>query len=288
MQRARSVKPQGLRSAESAECLLPLNLLGAVVMSRALVRCPDTLESMTVQDIARIQSEVAEWWSDVRYVESATSTNTELLASGEPGHVLIADRQTGGKGRLGRAWEAPAGASLLMSVAVELAHTDDLGLVSLAAGVAVTDVVPTAQLKWPNDVLLNGKKFVGILGEIDTQAQPPLLVVGMGVNVSWREEDLPTDWSTALNLEGIDVDWDEFAIDLLGALGRRLEQWRERDQTLIDDYRAVSATLGQSVRLETATGVVEGVAGDVDKHGAIVVDGTSYSTGDVTHLRPTD
>ena len=243
---------------------------------------------MTVQDIARIQSEVAEWWSDVRYVESTASTNTELLASGEPGHVLIADQQTGGKGRLGRAWEAPAGASLLMSVAVELAHTDDLGLVSLAAGVAVTDVVPTAQLKWPNDVVLNGKKFVGILGEIDTQAKPPLLVVGMGVNVSWRKEDLPTDWSTALNLEGIDVDWDEFAIDLLGALGRRLEQWRERDETLISDYRAVSATLGQSVRLETATGVVEGVAGDVDKHGEIVVDGTSYSTGDVTHLRPTD
>ena len=243
---------------------------------------------MTVRDIARIESEVAEYWSDVRHVETASSTNTELLASGEPDHVLIADQQTGGKGRLGRVWEAPAGASLLMSVAIELVHTDDLGLVSLAAGLAVTDVIPNAQLKWPNDVLLNGKKFVGILGEIDTTAEIPMLVVGLGVNVAWREEDLPTDWSTALNLEGIDVDWDEFTIDLLSALGRRLEQWQDRDETLIDDYRAVSATLGQSVRLETATGVVEGMAGDVDKHGAIVVDGTSYSTGDVTHLRPTD
>lgn len=267
---------------------MPLNFLSAVVTVHALVQCLDIVVRMTVQDIARIQSEIAEWWSDVRFVESATSTNTELLASGAPGHVLIADRQTGGKGRLGRVWEAPAGASLLMSVAVELTHTDDLGLVSLAAGLAVTDVVPTAQLKWPNDVLLNGKKFVGILGEIDTQATPPLLVVGMGVNIAWRAEDLPTDWSTALNLEGVDVDWDEFAVDLLGALGTRLAQWRDRDEALLDDYRAVSATIGQTVRLDTVDGIVEGVVGDVDKHGAIVVDGTSYSTGDVTHLRPTD
>nr|VDG61677.1 bifunctional biotin--[acetyl-CoA-carboxylase] synthetase/biotin operon repressor [Streptococcus thermophilus] len=99
---------------------MPLNFLGAVVMLRALPRCPDTLDPMTVQDIARIESEVAEHWSEVRHVEESTSTNTEQLATGEPGQVLIADRQTGGKGRLGRVWEAPAGASLLMSVAVEL------------------------------------------------------------------------------------------------------------------------------------------------------------------------
>ena len=267
---------------------MPLNFLSGVVTLRALLQCPDIVVRMTVQDIARIESEVAQYWGEVRYVETASSTNTELMASGEPGHVLIAEQQTGGKGRLGRVWEAPAGASLLMSVAIELVHTDDLGLVSLAAGLAVTDVIPNAQLKWPNDVLLNGKKFVGILGEIDTTAEIPKLVVGLGVNVAWREEDLPTDWSTALNLEGIDVDWDEFTIDLLGALGRRLEQWQDRDEALLDDYRAVSATIGQRVRLDTVEGIVEGIAGDVDKRGAIVVDGVSYSTGDVTHLRTSD
>ena len=259
-----------------------------MVALRGVVRGLDILVAMTVQNIARIESEVAQYWREVRHVESTASTNTELLATGAPGTVLIADQQTGGKGRLGRVWEAPSGASLLMSTAVELAHTDDLGLVSLAAGLAVTDVVPEAQLKWPNDVLLNGKKFVGILGEIDAGAATPLLVVGMGVNVAWRQEDLPTDWSTALNLEGIDVQWDQFVVDLLNALGRRLTQWRDRDASLLDEYRAVSATIGQTVRLDTAGGIVEGVAGDVDKHGAIVVNGTSYSTGDVTHLRATD
>ena len=97
----------------------------------------------------------------MRHVEETTFTNTELLASGEPGQVLIADRQTGGKGRLGRVWEAPAGASLLMSVAVRLERIDDIGLASLATGLAVTDVIPAAQLKWPNGVLLNGRSSAG-------------------------------------------------------------------------------------------------------------------------------
>lgn len=265
---------------------MPLNFLGAVVMLRALPRCPDTLDPMTVQDIARIESEVAEYWTEVRHVEESTSTNTELLATGEPGHVLIADRQTGGKGRLGRVWEAPAGASLLMSVAVELKHVEDVGLASLATGLAVTDIIPNAQLKWPNDVLLNGKKFCGILGEIDVNGDNTMLVMGLGLNIAWRAEDLPTDWSTALNLEGITIEWDSFVIDLLRALGERLTQWQDRDAAILDDYRAVSASIGQRVRLSTVQGDVEGVVDDVDKHGEVVVDGVSYSTGDVTHLRP--
>ena len=110
--------------------------------------------------------------------------------------------------------------------------------------------------------------------------------MGLGVNTAWRAEDLPTDWSTALNLEGIDVEWDTFTIDLLRALGERLQQWQEQDPSILEDYRAVSATIGHNVRLETHDGVVEGVVGDVDKHGEIIVNGTSYATGNVTHLRP--
>ena len=243
---------------------------------------------MTVQDVARIQAAVAEYWSEVRHVNVSESTNTELLATGAPGVVLIADQQTSGKGRLGRVWEAPAGASLLMSVAIDLPRTDDLSLVSLAAGLAVVDVVPEARLKWPNDVLLNSKKFVGILGEIDMRNGSPMLVVGLGVNIDWEEDCLPTDWSTALNLQGITVDWDDFTINLLRALGKRLTQWRNKDTMLMRDYRDTSATIGQRVRLETYSGDVVGVVDDVDERGEIIVDGTSYSTGDVTHLRPTD
>lgn len=242
---------------------------------------------MTVHDIARIETEVSEYWTEVLHVESTGSTNADLVEWGKPGQVLIADKQSGGRGRLGRVWEAPAGANLLMSVAVELTHTEDLGLASLATGLAVTDIVPSAKLKWPNDVLLGGKKFVGILGEIDFNGEPKL-VMGIGINVAWRAEDLPTDWSTALNLEGIDIEWDAFTIDLLRAMGERLEQWQEQDPAILSDYEAVSATIGQNVHIETATGIVEGFVEGIDKYGEIIVNGTSYATGDVTHLRPAE
>ena len=109
---------------------------------------------MTVKDIQRIAADVADSWDDVRWVETIGSTNTELLATGKPGSVLIADEQTAGRGRMGREWVSPAGSILALSVLVDAPLTDNLGLASLAAGLALTDVVPQAELKWPNDCLL--------------------------------------------------------------------------------------------------------------------------------------
>ncbi|GAB3087734.1 biotin--[acetyl-CoA-carboxylase] ligase [Corynebacterium aquatimens] len=239
---------------------------------------------MTVRDVQRIQTDVAQWWTQVEFVESTESTNTDLLASGTPGSVLLADEQVGGKGRKGRVWTAPKGSSLIVSVCVEA--SPELGIASLAAGVAVTDVIPTATLKWPNDVLLGEKKVAGILSEADFSGDAPRVVVGIGVNVAFRQEELPVDTATSLNLEGIDVDWDQFAVDLLIALGQRLNQWATEPEALLADYRAVCSTIGKNVTIDTGAGTVEGLVEAVDKHGCVVVDGTSFSAGDVTHLRP--
>lgn len=244
------------------------------------------LAGMTVKDIERIATEVADYWTDVNWVASVGSTNTELLASGEPGNVLIADQQTAGKGRMGREWVSPAGAVLSLSALVDAPTTDTLGLASLAAGLAVTDVVPEAELKWPNDVLLGGKKFAGILSEADLAGQCPRVVIGIGVNVAWRAADLPVDTATSLNLEGIDVDFDEFTIDLLRALSIRVQQWRDADPQLLADYRAACSTIGRSVRLQRPDGDVEGTVDGVSDGGEILIDGTAFSAGDVTHLRP--
>ncbi len=129
------------------------------------------LERMTVRDIQAIQDAVAEYWPDVRWVETRGSTNADLLAdsSAGPGTVLIADEQTGGKGRLGRTWMSPKGAQLAMSMVVEVPQNPQaFGLLSIAPGVAVTDVLPQARLKWPNDVQIEGKKIAGILSALDT------------------------------------------------------------------------------------------------------------------------
>ncbi|UIZ92603.1 biotin--[acetyl-CoA-carboxylase] ligase [Corynebacterium sp. CNCTC7651] len=240
---------------------------------------------MTVSDIQRIQDAVAEYWPDVRWVESTGSTNADMLADGEPGTVLIADEQTDGKGRLGRHWVSPKGAQLAMSMVLDASkHPGDFGLLSIAPGVAVTDIVPEARLKWPNDVQIRGKKIAGILSGLAM----PKVVVGIGINVVMREEDLPTDTSTALNLEGIDVDFDDFTIDILTAMGRRLQQWQTGDPQLLADYRAVCSTIGQPVRIELHDGVVTGVVDDVNDAGEVIIDGTAYAVGDVFHLRPSE
>ncbi|AWB83524.1 biotin--[acetyl-CoA-carboxylase] ligase [Corynebacterium liangguodongii] len=241
---------------------------------------------MTVRNIEHIQGAVAHAWRDVRWVDTIGSTNAELLATGSPGSVLIADEQTAGKGRMGRRWVSPKGSQLALSVLVDAPSSAPLGLASLAAGLAVTDVVPEAALKWPNDALLGGKKFAGILSEVDFSSAPPRVVIGIGINVAWRAEDLPVEGATSLNLERIEVDFDEFAVDLLTALARRLEQWAQGDGQLLEDYRRVCESVGKHVRLTRAEGDVEGTVEGVNAAGEILIGGTAYSAGDVTHLRP--
>lgn len=244
---------------------------------------------MSIKDVQAVQDAVAEYWPDVRWVESTGSTNADMLREGEPGTVLIADEQTDAKGRLGRQWVTPKGSQLAMSMVLDASeHPADFGLLSIAPGVAVTDVVPEAQLKWPNDVQIRGKKIAGILSGLDM----PKVVVGIGINVVMRPEDLPVETATALNLEGIDVDFDDFTIDILNAMGRRLTQWREGDPQLLEDYRKVCATIGQRVRLELRTtddeGEVTGIVDGINDQGEVLIDGTPYAVGDVHHLRPSD
>ena len=219
----------------------------------------------------------------MRWVETTGSTNADMLAHGEPGMVLIADEQTDGKGRLGRHWVSPKGSQLAMSMVLDATrHPGDFGLLSIAPGVAVTDVVPEAQLKWPNDVQIRGKKIAGILSGLDM----PKVVVGIGINVAMRPEDLPVETATALNLEGIDVDFDDFTVDILTAMGQRLGQWLDGDPRLLEDYRRVCSTIGQEVRMELHNGVVTGTVDGVNDAGEVIIDGTAYAVGDVHHLRP--
>lgn len=238
---------------------------------------------MTVKDLARIQDAVADYWPKVRYVETTGSTNADMVKDGEAGMVLIADEQTASKGRLNRTWVTPKGAQLAMSMVIDAGQDPNhFGLLSIAPGVAVTDVVPQARLKWPNDVQIGGKKIAGILSNLAL----PNVVVGIGINVNFRPEQLPVDTATALNLEGIDVDFDDFTIEILRAMGHRLGQWQDRDPQLLADYRKVCSTIGQTVRMELHDRDVHGRVDGVNDNGEVIIDGTAYSVGDVHHLRP--
>ncbi len=224
----------------------------------------------------------------VEVVAQAPSTNAlvaERARAGEAaGLVVVAEEQTAGRGRLDRIWVSPPRAGLTFSVLLrpDLPVTD-YGWLSLLAGLAVADAVRdragvAATLKWPNDVLVDGRKLCGILAEV---AEPGAVVLGMGLNVSTRADELP-EGGTSLAVEGArTTDRDT----VLRAVLRQLSQVLARPQAR-DDYRERCATLGRRVRLVLSAGDVRGTAESVDPAGRLVVDGTAYGAGDVVHLRP--
>ena len=122
---------------------------------------------MTALDMDRIREALDGDFAVIDYTESTGSTNTDLMEADKvaDGTVLLANEQVAGKGRLGRQWVSPAGSQLIFSVLILPDSLEHLGTLPLAAGLAVTDSVEGAVLKWPNDVHIDGKKLCGILAE---------------------------------------------------------------------------------------------------------------------------
>jgi BirA family biotin operon repressor/biotin-[acetyl-CoA-carboxylase] ligase len=232
-------------------------------------------------------------------VAETGSTNDDLAVAARQGGpdraVLVTDHQTAGRGRLGRRWEAPPGANLLVSVLVRPATATArlhgvTQAMALAARQACADVAGfTPELKWPNDLLVDDRKLAGILAEaVADGGRVSAVVVGMGLNVAWPEA--PTaDAVSAAAVAGRPVDRDALLDVLLRHLDSRLAQWEHDPDTLRADYRAALGTIGRQVRVETPSGVLEGAAVDVRPGGELVVDtgGTRHEigVGDVIHLR---
>jgi BirA family biotin operon repressor/biotin-[acetyl-CoA-carboxylase] ligase len=224
-----------------------------------------------------------------------------LAREGAPeGIVLVADHQTAGRGRAGRTWVAPAGASLLLSVLVR-PPSALVSRTTMAMGLAAADAVEAVarfrpRLKWPNDLVWPGdgsspdRKLAGILAEAHWPSPHDVaVVIGIGLNVNWPL-DLPAHLSeiaTAINhVAGHDVDREVLLVDLLLQLDRRYEQLATDE--LLDAWRASSATLGRRVRVDLGHESIEGIATDITAEGHLLVDGRVIAVGDVVHLRPAD
>ncbi|HEX6547281.1 MAG TPA: biotin--[acetyl-CoA-carboxylase] ligase [Candidatus Dormibacteraeota bacterium] len=198
-------------------------------------------------------------------IRLAEVTSTQEVARGlAVGSVVVADHQRAGRGRLGRRWEAPPGSGLAASFVVA-----PRPLLSLAAGVAAAEACgDRVRLKWPNDLLLEGRKLGGILVEVTGG----VALVGVGINLTWAP---PTGASMA-------TDRDQLLEGLIGALGRWLAA---PDAAVLERWRELSDTLGGRVRVELGSEVVEGLAEDIAPDGALIVDGRPLAAGDVIHLR---
>lgn len=237
----------------------------------------------------------------VRLHERAASTNAlaaaEAADGAPPGLVVVADHQTSGRGRLDRRWETPPGLALTFSALVDAGVPDERWpLLPLATALAVADGVRRCAgnevgagvgLKWPNDVLVGERKVCGILLErVTGGGGRPLAVVGIGVNVAQRADELPVDTATSLALEGATVDRTALLGSVLAALDSVLADLRRDPDAVLAAYRARCSTVGADVRVSLPGGAeLHGTAEDVDRHGRIVVAGTPVGAGDVVHLR---
>jgi BirA family biotin operon repressor/biotin-[acetyl-CoA-carboxylase] ligase len=240
--------------------------------------------------------------SRVTWFDRIGSTNAEAArwaAQGaESGLLVLADEQTSGRGRQGRSWSAPPGTSLMGSL---LLRTDrDLALVALLPlliGLALAEAAEVfvsgaeLSLKWPNDLLAEGRKCAGILVEAPARG---VVVVGMGVNVDWRAVDRPDELVAATSLSEVGrgpVDRWRLLPLLIERLDRRYQGWREDPTDFLPAYRERCATLGHDVRVEQADGTrLVGAAAGVTDGGALLVETDAGRTvelraGEVHHLR---
>ena len=238
-------------------------------------------------------------WREVRVLDSIGSTNDYVAALARQGEreglVVVAEHQFLGRGRLDRNWASPPRAGLTFSVllrppvAPALRPWVPLLLAAAAAEALSARVDLDVTLKWPNDLQVDGRKVGGVLAEATGDA----VVVGFGVNVANRRDELPRDDATSFALEtGGPVDRAPLLLAMLRGMGPAYATWDGDADAAARRYRERCDTVGRTVRVALPGDVtLVGEAVDVDAAGCLVVraeDGTTtaVSAGDVVHVRP--
>nr|WP_228114218.1 bifunctional biotin--[acetyl-CoA-carboxylase] ligase/biotin operon repressor BirA [Stenotrophomonas sp. MYb238] len=262
--RAAGVAIEG-RAGDGYRLAQPLELLDrAPIMERL---APGVAASVAALDIA---------WT-------LGSTNSELLRRNAPlrgVEILLAERQTGGRGRRGRQWASPLAANVYLSVSRAFAGgLSRMGGLSLAVGVAVGEALPAlgfagAGLKWPNDILVDGRKLGGLLVEGGGEfAGPARAVIGLGLNVrmpAGSAADITQPWVDLDTLAGAPVSRNAVVAAVLSHLLPALDQFeRQGLAPFLPRYAALDVLAGRPVRVEEAGTLHEGIALGLAEDGAL-------------------
>lgn len=224
----------------------------------------------------------------IQVFDEVTSTNTLALERAAAGAsertVLLADSQTDGRGRAGREWRTPRGAALALSVIFRPGFTNDLWpWLGLAAALATRDAIERVTgipglVKWPNDVLINGRKAAGILLEtrhVAVSDAESAVVIGIGINVNNRAAAFPEafrDTATSLlDASGTVTDRNILAAVILNELHLAVDGLPGGIEAMRTRWRSTSATFGAMVAISTPGGLVEGIDHGLDPQGRLIV-----------------
>ena len=241
----------------------------------------------------------------ITYLDETESTNlvarTMVENGGGEGIIVIARRQTGGLGRHNRKWFSPVGGlylSIVLTPPFGATSSPLLGIIMANAAIRALERVASirAWIKWPNDLFVNDRKLGGIRGELVRTIQEDLLaIVGIGINVSSRISDFPDEFrskTTTIAKESDSVPgYELLAGQIINGVDRILQEiYGTRSfESTINYYRQNCFTIGTGVQDELSSGIIEGVALDVDDTGQLIVkteDGIHLiSAGEVIHLK---
>lgn len=267
-----------------------------------LIYAPNLLTPLEIHTALRTE----QFGRKVVYMESTTSTNGEAKrlarAGAEEGTIVVAEEQTTGHGRLSRGFYSPYAKGIWFSLILrprffpmEAAKCTLLAAVGVCRGIRRMGLADCG-IKWPNDILYHGKKLVGILTEMSASMEKiDYIIMGIGINTGSRREDFPEafrDSATSFVNEGIDVSRKE----LLAAILFELEKEYQIAQTegfdkVLEDWSALSVTLGKDVRVIFNDDSFTGRATGIDRDGCLLVDTGNevvrVIAGDVS-IRPAD
>ena len=245
---------------------------------------PDLLLPYEIRDILRTKI-VGQ--KEIYYFADVESTNTEAKKQANlgcpEGSISLSEAQTKGRGRLSRSWFSPSGKGIWLSVVLRPPfNPHDAPKCTLMAAVAVTKAIQSMTgiecgIKWPNDILYQGKKIVGILTEMNAEIDAiNYIVIGMGINVNIKQQDFPDELTESATSLSVVAGHTISRLSLLNAVLVELEQAYEEViqygfSKMLDEWRKLSVTLGKKVNVIGSGKEFSGTAVDIDHDGGLLV-----------------
>ena len=245
---------------------------------------PDLLLPYEIRDILRTKI-VGQ--KEIYYFADVESTNTEAKKQANlgcpEGSISLSEAQTKGRGRLSRSWFSPSGKGIWLSVVLRPPfNPHDAPKCTLMAAVAVTKAIQSMTgiecgIKWPNDILYQGKKIVGILTEMNAEIDAiNYIVIGMGINVNIKQQDFPDELTESATSLSVVAGHTISRLSLLNAVLVELEQAYEEVvqygfSKMLDEWRKLSITLGKKVNVIGSGKEFSGTAVDIDHDGGLLV-----------------
>ncbi len=232
-----------------------------------LVEAPD----LSPYEVARVCYDLRDLIREIHYYDVVDSTNVKAKELKKPGVLVIAERQTAGRGRFGRTWVSEPGGLYFSLTLPRSLRIEDIPKLTLTAGVAVAEAVG-GRLKWTNDVLIDGKKVCGILCELAGEVENPLIIVGIGINVN---NPAPKEFNaiSLKDVHGKRLNRSEVLGKVLRSFAKYYRMLTGGDWAKIRErWKELSDTLGKDVVVRVAGREYKGKAIDIDEDGALLLE----------------